>query len=253
MPQQIECGRLPQLPARPRITKKYRALTFAAYRMVVLGVSLSALFRVSIRAASIDDPRNSAAVAIRLYNYSSARPADVIGMQTEATRIFKAAAIETRWIQCSPIPAADPTPAQCGKAADDTTVFLLLVNDPELLGSTSGTARVKVGYTLGLATHRDFPELSCGQILGYVAAHEIGHVFLGPNAHSAAGIMRPTFRRCDLSEMGRGHLLFLPQQSRLLRSKVLSLSSPPERGQMQSEAHLPAPRLLRTFFQLPRE
>ncbi len=252
MLQQIERGQFPQLPARPGISNNYRAQTFAGCRTVVLGVSLGAVFGANIRAASID-PRNSAAIAIRVYNYSSAKHADVMEMQTEASRIFKAAAVETRWIQCSPIAATGPTPVQCGKAADDTTVQLLVLDSPDLLGSTSGTARVKIGYSRALAMHRDFLYLSCGRILGHVAAHEIGHVFLGPKAHSLMGIMRPTFRNCDLSYMARGSLLFLPEQSRLLRSRILSISSAPEHLEMESDAHPPAPRLLQTPLQLPRQ
>jgi hypothetical protein len=205
-----------------------------AYRVVVLAACLSAFFGVAASGELGKSAPISPRITVRLYNYTVASRADVADMQTVATRIFEVSGIRTRWIQCMPILANDAVLSECRSGLDYTTIRILLMSEAgsvghDVLGSTiGGTRAVKVAYGAGRAMHRDFPYVSCGQILGHVAAHEIGHVFLGTNAHSVGGIMRPNFRHSDFAEMARGHLLFLPQQSRLLQSKVLSLSLAPK-------------------------
>jgi hypothetical protein len=226
----VERSQFRRSAAPLRINARKKGLGFRTAGALVLAVFLGIVSSVGGRAHSMKDPRGSAVIRVRLYNYSFATAADLVEIETAASKIFVASSMYPRWIQCYPIRATNSSPAPCAQAADDTTVFLLIVNSPDhsadVLGSTAcGSSRVKICYKVGVAMQRNFPGLSSGQILGHVAAHEIGHVFLGAHAHSAVGIMRPTFRTCDLSEMAHGHLLFLPEQSRLLRARILSLSS----------------------------
>jgi hypothetical protein len=68
----------------------------------------------------------------------------------------------------------------------------------------------------------------------------------GQLSYVVIGIMRPTFRYSGLSEMARGHLLFLPEQSRLLRSKNSATYIP-------DGAPADAKRSVQTPLQLPRQ
>jgi len=49
--------------------------------------------------------------------------------------------------------------------------------------------------------------------MGYVIAHEIGHVLLGPNAHSIVGIMRGTLLQRDWENAAQGTLGFTHSQN----------------------------------------
>jgi hypothetical protein len=61
-----------------------------------------------------------------------------------------------------------------------------------------------------------------GVLLGIVMAHEIGHVLLNSNSHSAQGIMVARWRAEDLRAAERRALRFLPGEIRMLRYEVAS-------------------------------
>ena len=64
-----------------------------------------------------------------------------------------------------------------------------------------------------------------GQILGHAMAHEIGHVLLRRESHSAGGIMRSVWSRSDLQKMSAGNLRFTPEEARRLRAGVVRRGS----------------------------
>ena len=54
-------------------------------------------------------------------------------------------------------------------------------------------------------------------VLGHVMAHEIGHLLLGPNAHSTAGLMAAVL---DVPRIGLGGLSFDRRQAAVIRTKL---------------------------------
>lgn len=62
--------------------------------------------------------------------------------------------------------------------------------------------------------------ISLATLLGNVVAHEIAHLLLGTNGHSARGIMRAHWQDEDLAQASRGELLFTGAQGRTMREKV---------------------------------
>lgn len=72
-------------------------------------------------------------------------------------------------------------------------------------------------------------DASVAQLLGAVAAHELGHLLLGTRAHSSSGIMEPRWARESLHEISMGRLLFTHEQSLKMRRRIgrdgLSLSA----------------------------
>ena len=61
--------------------------------------------------------------------------------------------------------------------------------------------------------------------LGAVMAHEIGHLLLGSNSHTPAGIMRARWEGQELNRMARGNLLFTESQSDQMRAKLSATRS----------------------------
>jgi len=68
--------------------------------------------------------------------------------------------------------------------------------------------------------HEKLHVISLGTLLGHVVAHEIGHLLLGTNSHSDAGIMRPHWNARDLANAGKAELHFTPAQGRTMRARV---------------------------------
>jgi hypothetical protein len=64
-------------------------------------------------------------------------------------------------------------------------------------------------------THAD-----TAQMLGHVIAHEIGHLLLNVQTHSASGIMRGRSDLWDVQNATYGHLLFTRQQAETIRGEV---------------------------------
>jgi hypothetical protein len=58
------------------------------------------------------------------------------------------------------------------------------------------------------------------RLLGHALAHEIGHLLLGPNSHSATGVMRGQWNHDDLKTMARAYLFFTDQQSQQIRKEA---------------------------------
>jgi hypothetical protein len=61
--------------------------------------------------------------------------------------------------------------------------------------------------------------------IGHVIAHEIGHVLLGPNAHSIVGIMRGTLLQEDWEKAAQGTLGFTQSQNQQIRTWISERSN----------------------------
>jgi hypothetical protein len=57
-------------------------------------------------------------------------------------------------------------------------------------------------------------------MLGHVIAHEIGHLLLNVQTHSASGIMRGRWDLWDVQNAIYGHFLFTRQQAETIRGEV---------------------------------
>jgi len=64
--------------------------------------------------------------------------------------------------------------------------------------------------------------VSESQILGIAIAHELGHLLLDLQGHSANGIMRGEWGLTDLRNAAFGMLLFTPEQAEVLRANARS-------------------------------
>ena len=53
-----------------------------------------------------------------------------------------------------------------------------------------------------------------------IIAHEIGHLLLGPDSHSAAGIMTARWKSRDLVAICQGGLTFTRQESERIQAEV---------------------------------
>jgi hypothetical protein len=85
--------------------------------------------------------------------------------------------------------------------------------------------KVEALFQTGLSAYRTGHidrRVSESQILGIAIAHELGHLLLDLQGHSAEGIMRGEWGLRDLRNATFGMLLFTPQQAEVLRANARS-------------------------------
>src|SRR5439155_10169192 len=72
-----------------------------------------------------------------------------------------------------------------------------------------------------LAKHVADTHADEGQITGHVIAHEIGHLLLNAQIHSATGIMRSPWNLWDLQQASYGYLTFTDEIAKRLGRNLL--------------------------------
>jgi hypothetical protein len=86
-----------------------------------------------------------------------------------------------------------------------------------------------------VAEMHETSQVNMSSILGHGIAHEIGHLLLGTNSHSASGIMRVRWERAELTSVSKGTLFFSAFQSRQMRTKLASWPT-----QARGDSHIAA-------------
>ena len=167
-------------------------------------------------------------ITISVHDYADVPPLRLAAAEAEARRIFELAGVQTAWVSCSPR-LEGSEPADCSTV--DATHLVLKI----LSGKTTAHVRDRddvlgnalladngVGYyAYAFLDHIEMLEQHLGfPVLGYVLAHEIGHLLFGSNSHSVNGIMSPHWNGPELRRISEGSLLFLPNESRILRERL---------------------------------
>ena len=159
--------------------------------------------------------------------------------QERAGTILGNAGVEVEWIDCH----RPANASVCATVAEPDRLILTIVTEDngrifseDVLGrsvpgdrSTHGIyARVFHRHVQAKAEHE---KVNSGQLLGLVAAHEFGHLLLGPKAHSPEGIMRANWSRHEFNLGAQGQLRFTNRQASLIRADVQSRMQETDRPQ----------------------
>jgi hypothetical protein len=153
-------------------------------------------------------------LTILVLDYAGVADSSLDEMETLSTVLLARAGIGTQWVHCLGH-GQGPRPALCDANLDAGLVLLRIqvtcpgkrtrVGDP--LGAAvveSGYASVFVSEIRQKADHNGLP---FGSLMGYAAAHEIGHLLLG-SGHSALGIMQALWKKADYRDMAQRWLGF---------------------------------------------
>jgi hypothetical protein len=66
--------------------------------------------------------------------------------------------------------------------------------------------------------------IGVGEILGAAIAHEVGHLLLGADAHSAYGVMQAAWSRPQFELIGLSELNFSREQEKMLQARIEKLA-----------------------------
>ena len=80
-------------------------------------------------------------------------------------------------------------------------------------------------YVEPLAACKALDVVSEGDLLGYVVVHELGHLLLGLDSHSADGVMRGKWNFAALQQVARGTLIFSANEAERMRARYLLASA----------------------------
>jgi hypothetical protein len=176
--------------------------------------------------AGVADP--GLTITVQVDNYSQASPTVLAAAEHEAGRILGEAGLRAVWLECPMVPSAAEPQGPCQKAPEATDIRLRILPAPiqnkfqdTVFGFTVHPVLASVYYASAVRLAKsDDAEFEAPIILGCVIAHEIGHLLLGPNNHSVAGIMQRQWERKQVDQAMTGTLLFMPEQSKLMRAQA---------------------------------
>jgi hypothetical protein len=173
-------------------------------------------------------------IEIHIYNYSAVSPEMLVRAEQESARIFERIGIVTTWQHC-PLTSQDAIRNRaCAPPGAPTRLSLRLLSNSmadsfgvggdifgsALLPTQEGfgvMANVYADRARELADRREFEV-----ILGWIMAHELGHLLLGEHGHAAAGIMHARWRVQELKPTRQSAMLFLPGEAKRIRAHFLA-------------------------------
>jgi hypothetical protein len=193
--------------------------------LVILVGAINFAFPEAIFASVAD---SSPTIRVRVNNYTQASPTILVGAEREAGRILGEAGLKTVWLECPPGQSVVIPQDPCREPLEATDIVLRLLSESKpnkFQDIVFGFAVVPVlasvyyDYVAHLA-RSDNAEFEIPIILGYVIAHEIGHLLLGSNSHSASGIMQGHWERGQIRQAVTGTLRFTPEQAKLIQAET---------------------------------
>ena len=204
--------------------------------LIVWAVSFSTSTFAPIRASPTPDqpPR----LLVSVFNDARVDSATLAEGEARASAVFSEAGIEVDWLVCGPVDPADFSPSHSACSALAWPSHLSVRIRPQAVSvsadtfgqafvDTSGQGVYSSIYFQNLSLSAHHPQLSNAEMLGYVLAHELGHLLLGTNSHSHTGIMQARWDSSTLYAAARSSLFFTPSQSSTLRSRLsLAETSP---------------------------
>jgi hypothetical protein len=167
------------------------------------------------------------AVQVEVYDYADMTPGAVHKVLALTQEILTGAGVSIRVIFCRPNPEA-----ACGSQSVGTRLLVIRVapGGPKkgdsvlrpplglsIVGPEGGTyASIFLARVRDAAAEANVPR---DLVLAYAIGHEVGHLLLGADAHSAQGLMKATWGREDYEAMYQCRFHFNHDQSRQLSTR----------------------------------
>ena len=193
-----------------------------------VGLALTSGFTGLGHIAAAASSETSSAITVHVHNYAGVAPKTLTETEEVATGIFRKAGVEIRWADI--VLTAESSRANSADHSTFTLADIQLSIFPREMYERTRVPNNVMGLAPGTGQDRRLVGAHCGgrmerqvskaQLLGHAIAHELGHLLLNQQVHSAQGIMRGEWGFTDYRDMTSGMLLFTPQQAELLRVDV---------------------------------
>jgi len=162
-------------------------------------------------------------VTVAVHNNAGVAPSTLLQAEHRASAIFKQAGVVVEWANCDLPGEAARIVSSCHVAEFPRHLHLSIaprsknltesVLGISFLGEDGSGCYSDIFFEPAAEIHQR-SHVDLGTLLGHVVAHEIAHLLLGTNAHSATGIMRPHWNDRDLADASKGELLLLERRAK---------------------------------------
>ena len=181
----------------------------------------------------LDGADSGLRLTVRVYDYAGISDTALAKAEREASRIYRQAGLEIRWMECAASKEQVTRFQNCEPPTQEPVVSLNILPPSmetrmrESAGLNSG--KTVPGFAVGGLTYVFLAQVLeiCGTgkypqevILGHVMAHEVGHVLLGDNSHSPQGLMSARFSPGDLKLALNSLLFFDSKQAARMRDRL---------------------------------
>lgn len=192
--------------------------------------------------------RESLSISVLVYNYAGIEPQFLAPSERQVEAIFQTVGIRIIWLEDG-TPGRQPghTNLRSVEPAPDVALRLL----PSSMAAKQDLPHETTGYALPCSPDQGnclatvfyarveefsrYAQAPVSRVLACAIAHEFGHLLLGPDSHSANGIMHAGWCPADFAPDALLSLLFTHAQAKLIRASVR------ERARQRSPE--PRPRL----------
>jgi hypothetical protein len=169
----------------------------------------------------------AAALQVQVYDYTGLSPAALHAFITGTQEILTGAGIS---VEVDPCPRGVSTPCESRRGSFKQVVIRVIAGVPrnnsearwQHLGQSIATheggtyASVFLSLAQEEAAETNLPRML---VLSYAAAHEVGHLLLGDEAHTPQGLMKADWEADDFRAMAQNRFHFSAEQTRELRSR----------------------------------
>ena len=180
--------------------------------------------------------QKQARVTISVFNNAGV-PGDVLAQaEDEGSWIFRRAGIEVKWLDCKVPALTEEASRTCAEAIFPEHLQLRIIRKSATLRAEAmgvafqtedGTGCYADLFYVPMQDLQKTEGTNVASLLGHVAAHEIGHLLLGTHSHAAAGIMHAHWTSGELADSKVGMLVFMNQEARQMREKLLGTAHVP--------------------------
>jgi hypothetical protein len=214
----------------------------------VLGLVVTGNSSTVAQTLAAVSPDTSLTVTIHVHNYAEVGDKTLLEAEKIAAGIYRKVGVETRWTPAPLAPKINQESSTDQGSLDLTDIDLNMV--PRVMADRLGLPNKVMGLAPGTEPDRQVVYVfshrvevlaqsqvravfegsirrpaTMAQVLGHAIAHEIGHLLLNLESHSATGIMRGDWDLSDLQGVGSGFLLFTSQQAEVIRTEVARRAS----------------------------
>lgn len=176
-------------------------------------------------------------LTIRIYDYARIPDSTLARATDETRKVFRRTGFEVRLVRCR-VAMTDPFLHPCHSEPTGPSVIQVRILPEEMaslakldrrvFGFAMTAVRPEYGVIANVFYHHvqrladEYAERGyhAGVVLGYVLAHEVGHLLLGNGEHSKGGIMRIPWKEAELFSAHTGQLNFTRNEAARMRLDV---------------------------------